>query len=330
MISMSRRAALKTLAQAGVALAGSAAWAAELSYPTRAVTLVVPFPPGGPTDVTARLLADKLGTVLGHPIVIDNRAGASGNIAAGLVARAEPDGYTLLFGTGGTHGANPALYKDPGYDPIKSFAPVVWATRSPNIVVVNPSFPAHSIKDLIDLAKAQPGKLSSAAPGYGSTPHMAGELFKIAAGIDIVHVPYRGSGPALNDVVAGHIPIMFDGVPSSLPLVRGGQLRALAITALERLPSAPDIPTIAETLPGFEADGWFAVYAPAGTPQPIIAKLNAAANEALRSADLRDRYTELGAVVVGGTPELLRDRVAAEVKKWAEVVAKAGIKIEEQ
>jgi tripartite-type tricarboxylate transporter receptor subunit TctC len=329
MKSMSRRFVLQTLAQASALLAGSAVFGAELPYPSRVVTLVVPFPPGGPTDVTARLLADKLGTVLGRPIVIDNRVGASGNLAAEMVARADPDGYTLLFGTGGTHGANPALYKNPGYDPINSFAPVVWATRSPNIVVVNPSFPAHSIQDLIDLAKAQPGKLSSAAPGYGSTPHMAGELFKLAANIDIVHVPYRGSGPALNDVVAGHIPIMFDGVPSSLPLVRGGQLRALAITALERLPSAPEIPTIAETLPGFEADGWFAVYAPAGTPQPIIAKLNQAANEALQSTDLRQHYAELGAVVVGGTPELLRDRVASEVKKWAEVVAKAGIKLDD-
>jgi tripartite-type tricarboxylate transporter receptor subunit TctC len=328
MKSMTRRRALKTLGQAMAVLANAAASAAESPYPARNVTLVVPFPPGGPTDVTARLLADRLGSVLGRPIVIDNRAGASGNLAAGIVARANPDGYTLLFGTGGTHGANPALYKDPGYDPIDSFAPVVWVTRSPNIVVVNPSFPAHTIKDLIDLAKAEPGKLSSAAPGYGSTPHMAGELFKIAAGIDIVHVPYRGSGPALNDVLAGHIPIMFDGVPSSLPLVRSGQLRALAITALERLPSAPEIPTIAETIPGFEADGWFAVYAPAGTPQPIISRLNEAINEALQSDELRERYTELGAVVVGGTPQMLRDRVASEVKKWAEVVAKTGIKLE--
>ncbi len=329
MKSISRRSALSTIVQAAALVGMPRVVRAESPYPSRNVTLVVPFPPGGPTDVTARLLADKLSPVLGRPVIIDNHAGASGNLAASLVARATPDGYTLLFGTGGTHGANPALYKDPGYDPIKSFAPVAWVTRSPNIVVVNPSFPAKTIKDLIDLAKAQPGKLSSAAPGYGSTPHMAGELFKIAAGIDIVHVPYRGSGPALNDVVAGHIPIMFDGVPSSLPLVRAGQLRALGITALERLASAPDIPTIAETIPGFEADGWFAVYAPAGTPQPVIATLNAAINKTLQSAELRERYAELGAVVVGGTPDMLRDRVASEVKKWAEVITKAGIKLED-
>jgi len=324
----SRRRVLRSLT--GAALVGlPIAARAQSSFPSRNVTLVVPFPPGGPTDVTARLLADRLAQVLGRAVIIDNHAGASGNLAAALVARASPDGHTLLFGTGGTHGANPALYKEPGYDPIKSFAPVAWVTRSPNIVVVNPSFPAKTIKDLIDLAKAQPGKLSSAAPGYGSTPHMAGELFKIAAGIDIVHVPYKGSGPALNDVVGGHIPIMFDGVPSSLPLVRAGQLRALGITALERLPSAPDIPTIAETIPGFEADGWFAVYAPAGTPHAVVAKLNAAINETLQSAELRKRYADLGAVCVGGTPEVLRDRVASEVKKWAEVIAKAGIKLDE-
>jgi tripartite-type tricarboxylate transporter receptor subunit TctC len=325
---ISRRCALKALAQTLALIGASGALQAQSSYPSRVVTLVVPFPAGGPTDVTARVLADRLAAAMGQPIVIDNRAGASGNVAAGMVARANPDGYTLLFGTGGTHGANPALYKNPGYDPIASFAPVAWVTKSPNIVVVHPSFPAKTIKELIDLAKAQPGKLSSAAPGFGSTPHMAGELFKIAAGIDIVHVPYRGSGPALNDVVAGHIPIMFDGVPSSLPLVRAGQLRALGITGLERLPSAPDIPTIAETIPGFEADGWFAVYAPAGTPEPIIAKLNAAINEVLKSAELRERYAELGAVAVGGTPEILRDRIASEVKKWAEVVAATGIQLE--
>ena len=326
MTSFSRRNALKGMAGSLALVAMPNLLRAEEGYPSRVITLVVPFPPGGPTDVTARVLGDKLAAVIGKPVVIDNRAGASGNVAAGAVARAAADGYTLLFATGGTHVANPALYPNLGYDPVASFAPVVWVTRSPNIIVVHPSFPAKSVKELIDLAKAQPGKLNAAAPGHGSTPHMAGELFKIAADIQIQHVSYRGSGPALNDIVAGHIPIMFDGAPSSLPLVRAGNLRALGITSLERLPSAPDIPTIAETIPGFEADGWFSVFAPAGTPEVIVGRLNAAINEVLKMPETRERYADLGAVPVGGAPAQLRDRVAAEIKKWADVVAKTGIK----
>ncbi len=325
---ISRRTALEMLAGAAAVASAPGLSTAQPAYPTRPVTLIVPFPAGGPTDVTARILAEKLAGVLGQPVVIDNRAGASGNLAAQTAARAAPDGHTLFFATGGTHGANPALYKNPGYDPIGSFAPIAWVTTSPNIIVVNPAFPAKTLRELIDLAKANPGKYNSAAPGHGSTPHMAGELFKIAAGVDILHVAYRGSGPALNDVVAGHVPIMFDGVPSSLPLVQSGRLRAIALTSLERLPSAPDIPTVAETIPGFEADGWFSVFAPAGTPEPIIARLNRDINVALQMPETRQRYAEIGVVTVGGSPEKLKERVASELKKWADVVAKTGIQAE--
>ena len=188
-------------------------------YPSRSITMVIPFPPGGPTDVTGRVLAEKLSTVLKQTIIVENKPGASANIGAQYVANAQPDGYTLLFSTGGTHGINPFLYKNIGYDPVKDFEPIIWATISPNIIVVNPDLPVKTLKELIDYAKARPGELSSAAPGQGSTPHMAGELFKKSAGINIQHIPYKGSGPALTDVMGGHVPIMFDGIPSSLPLV---------------------------------------------------------------------------------------------------------------
>ena len=224
-------------------------------YPAKPINMVIPFPPGGPTDVTGRVLAEKLTLALGQSVVVDNKPGASGNIAAQLVARAPADGYTIFFTTGGTQAINPFLYKNIGYDPVKDFEPVVWVTTSPNIIVVNPDFPAKNLQELIDMAKAKPGFYSSAAPGQGSTPHMAGELFKRQAGINMTHIPYKGSGPALNDVMGGHVQIMFDGIPSSLPLVRSGKLRALALTSKNRSASAPDIPTVSETIPGFEATG---------------------------------------------------------------------------
>jgi len=326
---ISRRRAIKLTSATALGMAVPGLLRAQGTFPSRRITLIVPFPPGGPTDVTARILAEKLSVALNQAVVVDNIGGASGNVGAQSAERAAPDGYTLFFGTGGTHGANPALFKNPGYDPINSFAPVAWVTTSPNLIEVNPEFPAKTLRELIDIAKANPGKFNSAAPGYGSTPHMAGELFKLAAGINIVHVSYRGSGPALTDVVGGHVPIMFDGVPSSLPLVKAGKLRALALTSLKRLPSAPDIPTVAETIPGFEADGWFAVYAPARTPQAIVSQLNRSINEVLAIPELQQRYADLGAVTVGGPPEKLRDRVASEVKKWADVVTRTGIHVED-
>jgi tripartite-type tricarboxylate transporter receptor subunit TctC len=298
------------------------------AYPNKPITLIIPFPIGGPTDVTGRVLAEKLSLALKQQVIVDNRAGASGNIGAAAAARAAPDGYTLFFATGGTHGINPSLYRQPGFDPIRDFAPIAWITVSPNIIVVNPAFPAHSVKDLIELAKANPGKFSSAAPGQGSTPHMAGELFKIKAGISIVHVPYKGSGPALNDVMGGHIPIMFDGIPSAMPLIRSGRLRALAVTSLQRVASAPDIPTVSEILPGFEANGWFALFAPSGTPNEVIQKLNTEVNRILDQPEVKQRYADLGAITVGGSPEKLRDQVKSEVERWAEVIRLTQMKAE--
>ncbi len=312
-------------------LSGLSAWpllAWGQIYPSKPITLIIPFPPGGPTDVTGRVLAEKLSLALKQQVVVDNRAGASGNVGAVAAARAAPDGYTLFFATGGTHGINPSLYRNAGFDPIRDFAPVAWITVSPNIIVVHPSFPAATVKELIELAKANPDKYSSAAPGQGSTPHMAGELFKRAAGIAIVHVPYKGSGPALNDVMGGHIPIMFDGIPSAMPHIRAGRLRALGVTSLQRVPTAPDIPTIAETLPGFEANGWFALFAPAGTPAEIVNKLNAEINRILDQPDVKQRYAGLGAITVGGPPEKLRDQVKAEVERWSELIRVTQMKVE--
>lgn len=301
---------------------------ASNNYPSKPINMVIPFPPGGPTDVTGRVLAEKLTLALNQSVVVDNRPGASGNIAAQMVARAAPDGYTIFFTTGGTQAINPFLYKNIGYDPIKDFEPVVWVTISPNIIVVNPEFPAKNLQELIDLAKAKPGGYSSAAPGQGSTPHMAGELFKRQVGIDIVHIPYKGSGPALNDVMGGHVQIMFDGIPSSLPLVKAGKLRALAVTSKQRSSSAPDIPTVAETIPGFEATGWFALYVPAKTPKEIILKLNQEVNRILEMPEVKKRYADLGADVVGGSPEKLRDQVQREMIKWSELIRTNGIKAE--
>jgi tripartite-type tricarboxylate transporter receptor subunit TctC len=297
-------------------------------YPAKPINMVIPFPPGGPTDVTGRVLAEKLTLALGQSVVVDNKPGASGNIAAQLVARAPADGYTIFFTTGGTQAINPFLYKNIGYDPVKDFEPVVWVTTSPNIIVVNPDFPAKNLQELIDMAKAKPGFYSSAAPGQGSTPHMAGELFKRQAGINMTHIPYKGSGPALNDVMGGHVQIMFDGIPSSLPLVRSGKLRALALTSKNRSASAPDIPTVSETIPGFEATGWFAIYVPAKTPKEIILKLNQEVNRILEMPDVKKRYADLGADVVGGSPEKLREQVQKESIKWSELIRVNGIKAE--
>jgi len=301
---------------------------AQETWPAKPIQMIVPFPPGGPTDVTARVLAEKLSAELKQAVVVNNKAGASGNVGAQAAAQSAPDGYTIFFTTGGTHGINPFLYEKPGYDPVKDFEPVAWVTNSPNILVVNPSFPAKTLAELITMAKADPGKLSSAAPGQGSTPHMFGELLKRRVGVQIQHIPYKGSGPALNDVMAGHVQIMFDGIPSSLPLVQSGRLRALAVTGLQRSPALPDVPTVAETIPGFDASGWFAVYAPAGTPRAIVTKLNEAINRVLQMPDVRQRYAALGAEVVGGSTDKLREQVQKELAKWSELIKQTGMKAE--
>jgi tripartite-type tricarboxylate transporter receptor subunit TctC len=301
---------------------------AQTDYPTGPVTLVVPFPAGGSTDLVARLVAAGMVEPLGQQVVVENRGGAGGNIGAAAVTRAEPDGYTILMGTVATHALNPALYKKMPYDAVEDFAPVSLLALIPNVLVVNPDFPARSVPELVDLLKAHPGEYSYASSGNGTPLHLSGELFKSMAGVDMVHVPYKGAGPALVDVIAGHVPIMFDNLPPSLEQIRAGKLRGLAVTTKERAPAIPELPTIAETLPGYETYSWNALFAPAGTPGPIIQRLNEAARAAVKDPEIAAKLKDLSATPVGSTPEELAAHVQAELAKWAPVVEASGAQLD--
>ncbi len=321
------RRAIMGLATAAAMLGG---WAlpAAAAFPERPITLVVPFAAGGSTDLIARLVAARMTATLGQQVVVDNRGGAGGNIGSAAVAKAEPDGYTILMGTVATHALNPALYKSMPYDPIKDFAPVSLLVFVPNVLVVNPSFPAKTVPELIALLKANPGKYSYASSGNGTPLHLSGELFKSMAGVDMVHVPYKGAGPALVDVIAGHVPIMFDNLPPSLEQIRAGKLRGIAVTTKDRAPSAPDMPTIAETLPGYETYSWNALFAPAGTPKEAIDKLNAAGLAALADPQVAAKLKDLSATIAGTTPDELAKHVQAELIKWAPIVKASGAQLD--
>ena len=326
---LTRRTAIALAALTASACALPGPVGAQDAYPLRPVTLIVPFPAGGSTDLVARLVAEKMSQELGQQIVVDNRGGAGGNVGSAAAAKADPDGYTLLMGTVATHALNPALYKNMPYDPVKDFAPVSLLVVVPNVLVVNPEFPAKSVAELIELAKAKPGEYSYASSGNGTPLHLSGELFKSMAGIDIVHVPYKGAGPALIDVMGGHVPIMFDNLPSSTEHIKAGKLRGLAVTTAERAPSMPDLPTVAESgLPGYETYTWNALFAPAGTPPEVIAKLNEAAVQAVADPQVQAKLKDVGASVVGSTPEQLAAHVQAELAKWAPVVKASGAQID--
>ena len=297
------------------------------AYPTHSIRLVVPFPAGGTTDILARAAAQKLSESLGQSVVVDNRPGAAGNIGADIVAKSAPDGYTLLMGTVGTHAINPGLYAKMPYDHVKDFVPVVLVAGVPNVLAVNPAFPVNSVAELIALAKSKPGTINFASSGSGTSIHMSGELFKAMAGVDMTHVPYKGSSPALTDLMGGQVQIMFDNLPSALPLIKAGKLRAIAVTSLKRAAALPDVPTISESgLPGFEASSWFGVLAPAGTPAPVVAKINADVNKWLQSPEARDQLLAQGANAAGGTPEQFAAHIHAETEKWAKVVKASGAK----
>ena len=299
------------------------------SYPTKPIRLVVPFPAGGTTDVLARAAAQKLTETLGQPVVVDNRPGAGGNIGAELVAKSPPDGYTLLMGTVGTHAINPSLYPKMPYDHVRDFVPVILVAGVPNVLVINPALPVNSVQELIAYAKANPGKLNFASSGNGTSIHLSGELFKTMAGVQITHVPYKGSAPALQDLVGGQVQLMFDNLPSALALIKGGRLKALAVTSKERAPALPDVPTMAESgLPGFEASSWFGLLAPAGTPQPVVAKLNAEIAKWLASPEAKEKLLAQGANAAGGTPEDFTRHIAAETAKWQKVVKESGAKVD--
>ena len=320
------------LAGALSCLAATAAPAASPAdtYPSRIVKMIVPFPAGGTTDIFARHIGDRLAKAFGHNFVIDNRGGAGDNIGSDAVAKADPDGYTLLVGTVGTHAINSSLYARMTFDPVRDFAPVAFLAGVPNIMEVNPkNVKATTVQEFIAEAKASPKKLSFASSGNGTSIHLSGEMFKQMTGVELVHVPYRGSAPAVNDLIAGQVDLMFDNLPSSIEQVRGGNLRAIAVTSLKRSVALPDVPTIAESgLPGFDASSWFAIFAPAKTPPEIVAKLNAEVLKALPDPELQKRFADIGGEIRPYKPDELGAFVKAEIEKWAKVVKTSGAKIE--
>lgn len=309
------------------ATAGTAASAQ--SFPDRSITMIVPFAAGGSTDVVARIVAQKMSDDLGQQVIVQNVAGAGGNLGADNVARAAPDGYTILMGTVATHALNPLILKSTPYDPENDFAPISLLVVVPNVLVVNPELPAKNVQELIALLKADPEKYSYASSGNGTPLHLSGELFKSMAGVDMQHIPYKGAGPALNDVIGNQVPIMFDNLPSSSSHIKAGTLRALAVTTAERAPSFPDVPTIAESgISGYETYTWNALFAPANTPADAVSRLNASANKALTDPAVAERMKEFSATIVGSTPEELGAHVKAELAKWKPVVDGAHIQME--
>ena len=328
-----RRRTLRALAASFMLAAGSLASTgafAQADYPNRAIRMVVPFAPGGTTDIFARILAEHMGTILGQQVIVDNKPGAGGNTGAAGVARAEPDGYTILMGTVGTQAINPFLYAKMPYDAEKDFLPVAFAAGVPNVLEVNPkNVKATTVKELIAEAKAAKQPLTMASSGNGTSIHLSGEMFQQMTGVKFVHVPYKGSGPMVNDLVGGQVDLSFDNLPSSIAQIRAGNLRPIAVTSAERSAALPDVPTIAESgVPGFDASSWFAIFAPAGTPKAIVDKLNAAANNSLGEAAVKQRYAEVGAQMSVMTPDQLGAFVKAEQAKWSKVVKDSGAKLD--
>ena len=329
-VALKRRTCLLVAgAAAGVLALAPLAAQAQAAYPTKPITIIVPFSAGGTTDILARILGQFMSKDLGQPVVVDNRAGAGGNIGAQAVARAAPDGYTLLMGTVGTHAINQSLYKKLAFDPIKDFAPLSRVALVPNLLVANPSQPFKTVKEMIDYAKANPGKITFGSSGNGSSIHLSGELFKHMAGVEMQHVPYRGSAPAVTDLLGGQIAVMFDNMPSAIGYVKSGKLRPLAVTTPKRSPALPDVPTIAEAgVPGYEATSWFGLLAPAKTPAPVVAKLNASILKALADPEVKAKMAEQGAEPYGEKPEQFAQFIQSETEKWGKIVKQSGASIE--
>ena len=326
-----RRFALGSIASAVVLGAGLLGGTSALAqaYPTKPVTIIVPFAAGGTTDILARIIGQALTAELGQSVVVDNRAGAGGNIGGQAAAKAAPDGHTLFMGTVGTHAINASLYKKMPFDPVKDFAPLTRVANVPNLLVANPAQPYKSVKDLIAYAKANPGKVNFGSSGNGSSIHLSGELFKSLAKVDMQHVPYKGSAPAVTDLLGNQIDIMFDNMPSAIQHVRSGKLAPLAVTTAKRSPELPNVPTIAEAgVPGYEATSWFGMFAPAGTPAPVLAKLNAAIVKVLAQPDVKKKINEQGAEVYSETPEQFAAFIQAESVKWGKVVKESGASLD--
>ena len=314
---------------AGIALASFAALAQAQAWPSKPIKWVVPFAPGGTTDILARTVAEKLALALGQPVVIENKPGAGGGVGAEFTAKAAPDGYTIMGGTISTHAINASLYKNLPYDPVKDFVAITLIARVPNMLVINPAVPAKDVKELIALLKANPNKYSFASSGNGTSQHLSGELFKAMSGTDMQHIPYKGSPPALQDVMGGQVTMTFDNITTAWPLAKAGKLRALAVTTAKRSSIAPDVPTLAESgLPGFEVGSWQGVFAPAGTPPEIVKRLNAEIVKVLNLPDVREKLSGLGAEIVADSPEEFSALVKSEVVKWADVVKKSGARVD--
>jgi len=322
-------AAASTLGASLIALILPLGLAVAQEYPDKPVHLIVPFPPGGGADILARTVAPRLAQALGKPIVVENKPGAGGNVGAEYVARAAPDGYTLLYGTNGTHGINASLYRNLRFDPAKDFIPVSRMTTIAAMLIVNNQFPPTTVDELIRYAKANPGKVNFASAGNGTTSHLAGELFKTMAGIDIVHVPYRGGAPAVTDLIGGQVQMMIDVMPNALPLARDGRARGIAVSTATRYPGAPEYPTIAESgLPGFEASAWDGIFVPAGTPAPIVARLNAAIRETVEDPQVAEALKARGAQPMPNSPEAFARHIAESSDRWARAVRASGAKID--
>ena len=328
-----RRSTLAAIAMTALlSIAGGVA--AQTAWPNKPVRIVVPFAPGGTTDILARAVAPELSKAFGQQFVVDNRAGAGGNVGAEIVAKSPGDGYTLLMGTVGTHGINKALYAKLPYDPQKDFAPITLVAGVPNVMVMNAdkakALGINSVNDFIKYAKANPGKLNMASSGNGTSIHLAGELFKSMTGTFMTHIPYRGSGPALMDMVAGNMDVMFDNLPSSMAQIKAGKLKALAVASAQRSAAMPDIPTIEEAagLKGFEASSWFGLLAPAGTPADVVSRIQQETAKALNSPAIKEKLLAQGAIPSGNTPAEFTRLIDAEHKKWAKVVRDSGAKVD--
>ena len=314
------------------AIAGFALFAAALpsaqaqTWPSRPIRIVVPFAPGGSTDIFARLVGDRLATALGQPVVIDNKPGAGGNIGADTVAKAPPDGYTLLMATTGVMAINNAMYKNPGYDAEKDLKPVIYIASITNVLIVPADSPLKSVGDVVAAAKAAPGKLSFASSGSGASTHMSAELFRLMTGTNLLHIPYKGSGQAMPDVISGRVTMMFENMPGAVGHIKAGKVRVLGVTGLQRTPALPDVKTVAESgVPGYESLSWSGIAAPAATPPEVVARLNREINAILAQPDMRQKLAEQGAEAVGGTPEAFGEHIARERVKWSKVVREAGI-----
>ena len=298
------------------------------AWPTRSIRFIVPYPPGGPTDLMARSMSGRLTEALGQAVVVDNRAGAGGNVGAEVAAKSPADGYTLLMGAISTHSINASLYRKLPFDPVKDFVPITLTSIIPLVINAHPSLPVLTVKDLIALAKKNPGQLSYGSSGNGGGTHLAGELFKTMTGTDLLHVPYKGLNPATIDVMGGNIPLVFNDLTTAIQPYKAGRVKILGVSTVRRVPQIPEVATIAESVPGYEAHTWFGVLVPAGTPQPIVDRLSRESMKILQSDEIKKRFAEVGAEPVGGTPQQFAAFMAAETSKWAKVIKASGARVD--